>query len=143
MLVSIICHCEKKGKRKAIYWHYYYNANYAQNDTSNIRSTALLYGYFAHTRVPFPFQERDDTGPPPVRIPNRLNNEKDGVPFGTPSFSWWRRRDLPLRGINFSSLRDRKSTHLSVSAFPMVETKGFEPSTSRMRTERSPTRASF
>ena len=111
---------------------------------------------------------------------------------------WWRRRDLPLRGINFSSLRKRpillfvfpagyipgRDSLLADAACPrhaapdaavrfarapselvsnpflhlndesgggangtparfMVETKGFEPSTSRMRTERSLARAGF
>ena len=39
--------------------------------------------------------------------------------------SWWRQRDLPLRGINFSSLRDRKGHPQKRMSFSMVETKGF------------------
>ena len=48
--------------------------------------------------------------------------------------------------LRFESLFSRimkKTPAKRRMSFPMVETKGFEPSTSRMRTERSPTRASF
>ncbi len=40
-----------------------------------------------------------DAGPPSVRIPIHPNNEQDGVPNGTPSCSWWRRRDSNPRPL--------------------------------------------